>query len=139
MAQENEHRDGGPEPQDAAERAARAGHQPPDPRSAPYGGPPPQPPASPPPVAPPPAPAAPPPPAGPWPPGNAWPPPPPPPGPPPGPPDALRAVGAGVLNLSGLGLGYLALRQWLLAGVCVVATAGLAFAALPASPDGSLA
>ncbi|MGW8942815.1 hypothetical protein [Streptomyces koyangensis] len=142
MAQENEHRDGGPEPQDAAERAARAGHQPPDPRSAPYGGPPPQPPASPPPVAPPPPPAAPPPPAGPWPPGNAWPPPPPgaapppPPGPPPGPPDALRAVGAGVLNLSGLGLGYLALRQWLLAGVCVVATAGLAFAALPASPDG---
>ncbi|UYM23625.1 hypothetical protein NQP46_08450 [Streptomyces albus] len=41
-----------------------------------------------------------------------------------------------MLNLSGLGLGYLALRQWLLAGVCVVATAGLLLAALPASPDG---
>ncbi|MCO6709553.1 hypothetical protein KQH19_22915, partial [Streptomyces sp. CHA3] len=61
MAQENEHRDGGPEPQDAAEREAQAGHRPPDPRSAPYG-----PPAPPPPVSPPPPPAAPPPPAGPW-------------------------------------------------------------------------
>ncbi|MGW9482198.1 hypothetical protein ACWGSP_07430, partial [Streptomyces diastaticus] len=75
-----------------------------------------------------------------WPPGTAWPPPgpvpPPPPGPPPGPPDVLRAVGAGVLNLSGLGLGHLALRQWPLAAVCVAATAGLAFTALPPGPEG---
>ncbi|MYQ70124.1 J domain-containing protein, partial [Streptomyces sp. SID4934] len=53
MAQENEHRDGGPEPQDAAEREARTGHRPPDPRSAPYGGPPPASPPPPPPVSPP--------------------------------------------------------------------------------------
>ncbi|MYX49148.1 J domain-containing protein, partial [Streptomyces sp. SID8385] len=59
MAQENEHRDGGPEPQDAAEREARADHRPPDPRSAPYGGPPPAAPPPPPPVSPPPPPAAP--------------------------------------------------------------------------------
>ncbi|MFD5186366.1 tol-pal system YbgF family protein [Streptomyces sp. NPDC058372] len=41
-----------------------------------------------------------------------------------------------MLNLSGLGLGYLALRRWPLAAVCMAATAGLAFAALPARPEG---
>ncbi|MFJ2741558.1 hypothetical protein ACIO3O_18055 [Streptomyces sp. NPDC087440] len=50
--------------------------------------------------------------------------------------DAGRAVGAGVLNLSGLGLGYVLLRQWALAGVCLAATAGLLVHALPADVDG---
>jgi hypothetical protein len=50
--------------------------------------------------------------------------------------DAGRAVGAGLLNLSGLGLGYVLLRQWPLAGVCVAATVGLAVYALPADVDG---
>ncbi|WP_189823952.1 hypothetical protein [Streptomyces finlayi] len=66
---------------------------------------------------------------------------PPPPSRPPevGPPpeaDAGRAVGAGLLNLSGLGLGYVLLRQWPLAGVCLAATAGLLVYALPADVDG---
>ncbi|MFF0743219.1 hypothetical protein ACFYVL_22790 [Streptomyces sp. NPDC004111] len=66
---------------------------------------------------------------------------PPPPARPPtvGPPpeaDAARAVGAGLLNLSGLGLGYVLLRQWIGAAVCLTATAALLVYALPADVDG---
>jgi hypothetical protein len=66
---------------------------------------------------------------------------PPPPGRPPtvGPPpqaDPGRAVGAGLLNLSGLGLGYVLLRQWAGAAVCVAATAALLVTALPADVEG---
>jgi hypothetical protein len=50
--------------------------------------------------------------------------------------DAGRAVGAGLLNLSGLGLGYVLLRQWAGAVVCLAATAGLLVYALPADVDG---
>ncbi|WP_175412242.1 hypothetical protein [Streptomyces sp. TRM64462] len=50
--------------------------------------------------------------------------------------DPLRAVAAGLLNLSCLGLGYAVLRHWWSAAVCWLATGGLLFAALPAEPDG---
>ncbi|MEV6483918.1 hypothetical protein [Streptomyces sp. NPDC051576] len=56
--------------------------------------------------------------------------------PPPAPPDRLRSVAVGVLNLSGLGLGYALMRRWLLMAVCWVATAVLLLVALPADPDG---
>ncbi|MFI5807788.1 hypothetical protein [Streptomyces sp. NPDC051561] len=56
-------------------------------------------------------------------------------GPPPE-PDAARAVGAGLLNLSGLGLGYVLLKQWVWAAVCVAATVALLVYALPADVDG---
>lgn len=56
--------------------------------------------------------------------------------PPPAPPDALRSVAVGLLNLSGLGLGYALMRRWVLMGVCWVATAVLLLVALPADPDG---
>ncbi|MET7287121.1 hypothetical protein [Streptomyces sp. NPDC005573] len=59
-----------------------------------------------------------------------------PPGPPPAPPDALRAVAAGLLNLTGLGLGYALLRRWAAAAACWAATAVLLFVALPADADG---
>ncbi|MFH9267122.1 hypothetical protein ACH4KN_23155 [Streptomyces sp. NPDC017546] len=54
--------------------------------------------------------------------------------PPPGAP--LRATGAALLNLTGLGLGYALLGRWVRAGVCWGATAVLLWAALPADPDG---
>ncbi|MEU7735298.1 hypothetical protein AB0B51_19615 [Streptomyces griseus] len=54
--------------------------------------------------------------------------------PPPGAP--LRAVGAALLNLTGLGLGYALLGRWTRAAVCWAATAVLLWAALPADPDG---
>ncbi|MEU4179015.1 hypothetical protein [Streptomyces sp. NPDC026589] len=54
--------------------------------------------------------------------------------PPPGAP--LRATGAALLNLTGLGLGYALLGRWVRAAVCWAATAVLLWAALPADPDG---
>lgn len=42
----------------------------------------------------------------------------------------------GLLNLSGLGLGYALTRRWLLMAVCWVATVVLLLVALPADPDG---
>ncbi|MDG9684478.1 hypothetical protein QC334_17420 [Streptomyces sp. DH18] len=54
--------------------------------------------------------------------------------PPPGAP--LRAVGAALLNLTGLGLGYALLGRWARAAACWAATAALLWAALPADPDG---
>ncbi|MFZ3597721.1 hypothetical protein [Streptomyces sp. BH104] len=59
-----------------------------------------------------------------------------PPGPPAGPADPARALAAGLLNLSGLGLGYVLVRRRLLALLCVAATAALLTLALPADPDG---
>lgn len=56
--------------------------------------------------------------------------------PPAGPADPARAVAAGLLNLSGLGLGYVLVRSRLLALLCVAATAALLTLALPADPDG---
>jgi hypothetical protein len=52
------------------------------------------------------------------------------------PADALRAVAVGVINLSGLGLGYALLRRWFAMAACLIATGVLLFAALPADPDG---
>lgn len=46
------------------------------------------------------------------------------------------AVAAALLNLSGLGLGYVVLRQWIGAVVCWAATVALIVAVLPADPDG---
>ncbi|MDJ0466460.1 hypothetical protein [Streptomyces sp. H27-C3] len=73
--------------------------------------------------------------------GPVWPPPPPPPSHPPTvgppvPPDPARATAVGLLNLTGLGLGYVLLRQWIRAVVCWVATGALVLIALPAEPDG---
>ncbi|WP_338894469.1 hypothetical protein WBG99_01080 [Streptomyces sp. TG1A-60] len=56
--------------------------------------------------------------------------------PPPGPADGWRAVGVGLLNLSGLGLGYALVRRPLLTLLCWVATGTLLFTVLPADPDG---
>lgn len=72
------------------------------------------------------------------PPGPAYgpPAPPAPPAPPPGPAEPLRALAAALLNLSGLGLGYLYLRRRAAAALCLAATAGLLIVALPADPDG---
>ncbi|MEV0117943.1 hypothetical protein AB0H77_32685 [Streptomyces sp. NPDC050844] len=61
---------------------------------------------------------------------------PPPAGPPPPPPDALQALSTALLNLTGLGLGYVLLKRWLPAALCWAATAGLLFVALPADVDG---
>ncbi|MFG2501557.1 hypothetical protein ACGFSB_25520 [Streptomyces sp. NPDC048441] len=58
------------------------------------------------------------------------------PAPAPAAPDALRALSAALLNLTGLGLGYVLLRRWLLAALCWAATAALLFVALPAEVDG---
>ncbi|WP_327296794.1 MULTISPECIES: hypothetical protein [unclassified Streptomyces] len=55
---------------------------------------------------------------------------------PPAPADPLRAAAVALLNLSGLGLGYLLLRRWLALAVCWVATGVLLSVALPADPDG---
>ena len=63
-------------------------------------------------------------------------PPPPPTSPPRGPADPLRAVAVALLNLSGLGLGYLVMRRWLAMIVCWIATGILLVVALPADPDG---
>ncbi|MEU6591023.1 hypothetical protein ABZ923_17695 [Streptomyces sp. NPDC046881] len=57
-------------------------------------------------------------------------------GPPPEPPDARRAAATALLNLSGLGLGYVLLRRWVPAAACWAATAALLLAALPADADG---
>ncbi|WP_330455796.1 hypothetical protein OIB37_02305 [Streptomyces sp. NBC_00820] len=57
-------------------------------------------------------------------------------GPPPAPPDALRAVAVGLLNLSGLGLGYALVRRRVAMATCWAATAVLLFVALPADADG---
>ncbi|MEU5085335.1 hypothetical protein [Streptomyces sp. NPDC021356] len=59
-----------------------------------------------------------------------------PPAPPPAAPDAVRAVAVALLNLTGLGLGYVLLRRWIPAGLCWAATAVLLVVALPADPDG---
>ncbi|WP_307665481.1 hypothetical protein [Streptomyces sp. V1I1] len=56
-------------------------------------------------------------------------------GPPP-PAEPLRAVAMALLNLSGLGLGYVLLRRWIPAVLCWIATAVLLLIALPADPDG---
>jgi hypothetical protein len=59
-------------------------------------------------------------------------------GPPAPPPESnpAQAVLVGLLNLSCLGLGYVLLKQWVLAAVCWVATAVLLLVALPADVDG---
>ncbi|MEU8763170.1 hypothetical protein [Streptomyces sp. NPDC048659] len=62
--------------------------------------------------------------------------PPPPPGPPPGPPNPAQAAAVALLNLTGLGLGYVLLRQWVPAAVCWAVTIALLVVALPADPDG---
>lgn len=56
-------------------------------------------------------------------------------GPPP-PGAGLRAAAAGLLNLSGLGLGHLLTRRWIRAALCLAATGALLLAVLPAEPDG---
>src|SRR5690348_9350655 len=56
--------------------------------------------------------------------------------PPPAPPDGLRAAAVGLLNLSGLGLGYALTRRWALMAACWFATGILLLVALPADPDG---
>ncbi|WP_333771556.1 hypothetical protein [Streptomyces sp. IBSBF 2435] len=55
---------------------------------------------------------------------------------PPVPADPLRAVAVGVLNLSGLGLGYLLIRRWTALAVALIATGVFVATALPADPDG---
>ncbi|MEU8673397.1 hypothetical protein [Streptomyces sp. NPDC048560] len=66
--------------------------------------------------------------------------PPPPAGPPavgpPPPGAALRSAAVALLNLTGLGLGYVLMRRWPRAALCWVATGGLLLAVLPAEPDG---
>ncbi|MBB1243294.1 hypothetical protein GL263_06905 [Streptomyces durbertensis] len=47
-----------------------------------------------------------------------------------------RAALVGLLNLSGLGLGYVALRHWWSAAACWAAAAGLLAVALPVEPSG---
>ncbi|MDT9693102.1 hypothetical protein Q5762_33220 [Streptomyces sp. P9(2023)] len=54
----------------------------------------------------------------------------------PPPSNPAQAVLAGLLNLSCLGLGYVLLKQWVLAAVCWLATAVLLLVALPADVDG---
>ncbi|WP_327177974.1 hypothetical protein OG599_23650 [Streptomyces sp. NBC_01335] len=56
-------------------------------------------------------------------------------GPPP-PGAGLRAAAAGLLNLSGLGLGHLLTRRWIRAALCLAATGLLLLAVLPAEPEG---
>lgn len=55
---------------------------------------------------------------------------------PPSAPDPVRALAVALLNLSGLGLGYVLLRRWRAAALCWAATALLLLIALPADPDG---
>lgn len=59
-----------------------------------------------------------------------------PPPPPLVPPDWWRAMAVALLNLSGLGLGYVVMRRWREAVVCWLATGVLLLIALPATPDG---
>ncbi|MEU9450365.1 hypothetical protein [Streptomyces sp. NPDC048277] len=56
--------------------------------------------------------------------------------PPPAPPDAVRATAVALLNLSGLGLGYLLVRRWIPMAGCLAATVVLLLVALPADADG---
>ncbi|MFD3946380.1 hypothetical protein [Streptomyces sp. NPDC058579] len=58
--------------------------------------------------------------------------------PPPAPVESnpAQAVLVGLLNLSCLGLGYVLLKKWVQAAVCVLATAVLLLVALPADVDG---
>ncbi|MFJ6578499.1 hypothetical protein ACIQMY_21330 [Streptomyces sp. NPDC091368] len=73
------------------------------------------------------------------PPGGYGPPPahgPQPPARPPGDANPAQAAAIALLNLSGLGLGYVLLRQWIGAAVCWLATAALLVGALPADVDG---
>ncbi|MFE6399289.1 hypothetical protein [Streptomyces alboflavus] len=58
------------------------------------------------------------------------------PAPDPGPPEPLRPLAAALLNLTGLGLGYVLIRAWIPAALCWVATAALLLVALPADVDG---
>ena len=55
---------------------------------------------------------------------------------PPVPPDRWRAAAVALLNLSGLGLGYVLIRRWRGALACWIATALLLLIALPATPSG---
>ncbi|MEV0848368.1 hypothetical protein AB0J21_21235 [Streptomyces sp. NPDC049954] len=55
---------------------------------------------------------------------------------PPAPAQPLRALAVGLLNLTGLGLGYAALRAWTGLAVCCIATGVLLVVALPADADG---
>ncbi|MCX5399739.1 hypothetical protein [Streptomyces sp. NBC_00102] len=48
----------------------------------------------------------------------------------------MRAAAAGLLSLSGLGLGHLLVRRWFRAALCLAATGLLLLAVLPADPDG---
>ncbi|WP_323179528.1 hypothetical protein [Streptomyces sp. NBC_00654] len=48
----------------------------------------------------------------------------------------MRSVAVGLLNLSGLGLGYVLMRSWSRAALCWAAAGALLLAALPADPDG---
>ncbi|QNE79158.1 hypothetical protein F0344_10275 [Streptomyces finlayi] len=48
----------------------------------------------------------------------------------------MRSLAVGLLNLSGLGLGYALMGRWYRAALCWAATGGLLLAALPAEPDG---
>lgn len=52
------------------------------------------------------------------------------------PADGWRAAAVAVLNLSGLGLGFVLMRRWRSAVVCWIATAILLLIALPATPHG---
>lgn len=61
---------------------------------------------------------------------------PPPPPVPLGPADPLRAIAVALLNLTGLGLGYLLVRRWIPLAGCLLATVALLVIALPADPDG---
>ncbi|WP_221350842.1 hypothetical protein [Streptomyces beigongshangae] len=56
--------------------------------------------------------------------------------PPPAPADGRRAAAVALLNLCGLGLGYVLVRRWWPAAACWAATAVLLLVALPAEPDG---
>jgi len=55
---------------------------------------------------------------------------------PPAPTDRRRAAVVGVLNLSGLGLGYALMRRWVAATLCWIATGILLLVALPVEPSG---
>jgi hypothetical protein len=59
-----------------------------------------------------------------------------PPSPPQTPRDRWRTATVGVLNLSGLGLGYALTRRWRAAVLCWIATGILLLVALPADPNG---
>ncbi|MFE4591047.1 hypothetical protein [Streptomyces laurentii] len=56
--------------------------------------------------------------------------------PPPGPANPAQAAAVALLNLSGLGLGYVLLKKWAFAAVCWAAVIALLVVALPADPDG---